>query len=201
MVEMIEIFKQIDKENFIHLFKKTISNRLFWLCKAYDVDNIHECVRFESSKQRTQSETKMIGPILENAFINVLYEIYKDSDIKIDRMGGHGFDFKINDNPIEIKTSQVSSSVGFTGNKTSIFALKSDIHVLIKYSIKYNDIDKIYLAIVDTNQTVSKWKTDTSTRSSYSNLKFLIEDLDKIYLIIGQLIPKRKYLYEVAETI
>lgn len=139
----------------------------------------------EDPKHRTQEITKVYTRILNN----VLYKMLASKFPTFKEYGTVGSDFTIDSVPFEDKNS-FSTSDTWTGNGYK----KTDWHLLKKFSLDENGrIASAFACLVNLSSCKSTWTAPTLS-SNFSSLHLLGEDMDKIHIICGSLVPKKKYL-------
>ncbi len=141
---------------------------------------------FTDPKTKTAETTKILSKIIDNTLYRHVHAL--EPTFIVDE--GIGRDNLYGDIPIEQKTTFGKT---FTGNGYK----KTSCHLLKKFS-KNDDgrINGCFIAIVNLDECVSKWTTP-KINSNFSSLKLLIEDIDKIHIIVGSLERKNKYLEPV----
>lgn len=139
----------------------------------------------EDPKHRTQEITKVYTRIINN----VLYKLLKENCPTFKEYGTVGSDFTIDSVPYEDKNSFSSSST-WTGNGYK----KTDLHLLKKFEIDGDGrICGVFALLMNLSVCKSSW-TAPALSSNFSSLQLLTEDADKIDVICGSLVPKKKYL-------
>ena len=108
-----------------------------------------------------------------------------------------GYDYIIEDQPIEFKLMGGSSKSSFaTGNKTSHFGgAKTNLVWSIKYTFNENQIDNFGMVLIDTNLTESNvWNASNGRKDSFSQLQLIVGEEDCILTQMGIVKPAQKFL-------
>jgi len=108
-----------------------------------------------------------------------------------------GYDYIIEDQPIEFKLMGGSSKSSFaTGNKTSHFGgAKTNLVWSIKYTFNDNQIDNFGMVLIDTNLTESNvWNASNGRKDSFSQLQLIVGEEDCILTQMGIVKPAQKFL-------
>lgn len=131
--------------------------------------------------RQTQEKTKLLSPILNAIFAEQMKNAIPE--FKIDE--GNGRDYSYGVFPLESKIT-LGSGIGWVGNGYE----KTPWHLLMRFDQSDSGIiTEQFAMIVDLSQCISKW-TKPALSSNFSGLKFLSEDEDKIYTIVGKISNK-----------
>lgn len=146
----------------------------------------------ENENQKTVEIAKNYARPLNNCFyrhINEQQPTFLEKTID-------GSDYVFNDILVEDKNS-FSTGNCWVGNGYK----KTDIHLLKKFECDEDGkIIKAFIGIVSMKQVLGDW-TDRTLQSHRSVLKFLNQDIDKIYVVHGSIRPAKKYLQFELEVI
>jgi len=142
--------------------------------------------------RQTQEKTKTVAPILDSIFARLMKA--EIATFEVDE--GKGRDYDYNGTPIECKIT-FGSGNGWTGNGYT----KTPIHLLMRFNMSENGIiDQMFAMIADLDQCASKWSEPQSS-SNFSTLDFLVEDADKISVVVGDVKINKVKIKPVMESI
>ena len=174
---------------FIERLELTLSKTL----NLWGYDNLDHFVDSVTPAQKTIEKTKLLAHFYEQIFKDVL----KEKGFQIDEISGKGYDIIINDKKYEMKLT-LSSGNSWTGNCAS--TVKVDDLILIKLNFdKDNKVNELFFALLEAKN--STWKGNDKTNNSFSNLNIMIEDLENLEVIYGEVRKNRKYLKIIKENI
>lgn len=137
-------------------------------------------------KATTAERTKMFSNFFYQIMFSTLQEIHGDNfeEKEINKQ-----DIEFKDVPIEIKLT-LSSDNSWTGNGFE----KVPWHLLIKLKMDQEmNISEVVVLMVDLNSCTHQWSATGST-SNFSSLKFVVDDEQKLQMVFGSPIKKKKYL-------
>ena len=176
----------------IELLAKTLQEVMPEVCKEWNNDNLGRFLYAYRNKpfkeifknRQTQEKTKAISPIIDEIVAEFIQEKIEAFTIT----EGKGFDYTLNNTEIEWKNS-LSNSKSWTGNGYK----KTNWHVLCKFVMNEDGkIEKYFACIVPYDNIKSNWSKPKN--SNFSSLNLLISDYNDIIKVVGDLIPKKKYL-------
>lgn len=134
-------------------------------------------------------------------FQYIVNEVIEEGITRLDISGKReevaGYDYIIEDQPIEFKLMGGSSKSSFaTGNKTSHFGgAKTNLVWSIKYTFNDNQIDNFGMVLIDTNLTESNvWNASNGRKDSFSQLQLIVGEEDCILTQMGIVKPAQKFL-------
>ena len=134
-------------------------------------------------------------------FQYIVNEVIEEGITRLDISGKReevaGYDYIIEDQPIEFKLMGGSSKSSFaTGNKTSHFGgAKTNLVWSIKYTFNDNQIDNVGMVLIDTNLTESNvWNASNGRKDSFSQLQLIVGEEDCILTQMGIVKPAQKFL-------
>ena len=134
--------------------------------------------------RQTQEKTKIVSPMLDVIFARKMKELLPT--FVPDE--GKKRDFTFSDIPLELKINFTPDSDGWTGNGYA----KTPWHMLFKFRV--NNVVRItgyFAMLVNLDNCKSEW-SDPGSKSNFSNLKFLSEDVSNLNIIVGSYRTKQK---------
>jgi hypothetical protein len=137
-------------------------------------------------KSPTAERTKMFSNFFYQIMFQTLREIHGDNfeEKEINKQ-----DIEFKGIPIEIKLT-LSTDNSWTGNGFE----KVPWHLLIKLKMDDNiNITDVVVLMVNLKLCTHQWSAPGTT-SNFSSLKFIVNDEDKLQMVFGSPIKKKKYL-------
>jgi hypothetical protein len=146
--------------------------------------------------RQTQEKTKVVAPILDTIFFRSMKTYLPNFCVSETR----GLDYTLNNVPFESKIS-FSDGSSWTGNGYQ----KTPLHVLMKFNLSDNGkINGVFACVVNLLECKSSW-TEPKLSSNFSQLKFLLQDVDKLNIAAGnvdcKLNSSLKYLKIKLESV
>jgi len=147
---------------------------------------LRELYKDSGSNQPTQDFTKNIATTYES----VIEKIAIENSIDYKALASDGYDAVVNDIEWEYKLTMKQDN-SWTGTKKSI---KVPNHLLIKMYVENNRISKFGVFMVNLSECKnSSWYSNGDGKpGNFTNLKFSVNDVDKVTCIYGNLITDGK---------
>lgn len=191
MVDVLEKKELIDRKTISEFFD-IVESEVKFLMSRWGYKNLDDYVKDVSTKQKTQTKTKLIGVFYESFFKRILikngYNIISSDD--------KGFDIIIDGIKYEIKLT-LSNDDSWTGNSFSKVKVSKTILIKLKFDVNDN-IEECFFGILDMEN--SKWVGDTKKgNSGFSTLHILTEDFNNLNVIYGSVKSNKKYLGIIRE--
>ena len=171
------------RDKMLNSFKSKFDKTLKDVLTTLKYKNLDDMFVSTSNAQKTVEKTKFLNYI----YPNILKEVLKEIGLDISDYDGSGYDFTLNGDRIELKSSLKIS--GFTGNKFSNKG-RADYFMLIKFNLDENSmLDGVFLAIYNPSKAIeSLWKSGNSKNSGFSNLSFYLSDVDDcLDIVVGDI--------------
>lgn len=170
-------------------FKKSIeiaNEKLETLIGEVYEASCHEEV-WNSTVERTKGLDRIVSLSLEKGF--------NELNIPLEFTDANGYDFIYRGQKIEHKNA---TSIGnsWTGNKYGDGS-KVPFFLLTRMTLDVKRISGLFAAFIDLNECSqhTKWVESKSGKAAFSNLNISIEDIDKVHVVVGDVVksPKAKF--------
>jgi len=192
MVKMIKTQRQDFVNEFCEDFNKTIKGLLDLLNR----DNWERVFIEEVFEQQTAKKASLLSPFIDST----LERVSTKMKLNWEFIGHNSYDSIFNNKKLEHKFS-LSDNNTWSAHP---YSYKVPLHLLIKMKIDNNLINKLFMIFVNFNGDNCNYSLNNNPKkSSFSDIKIHNNDyFDNRYeLLIGQLLPKRKWCEPILETI
>jgi len=193
---MIKMIKTQQGQDFVYEFYKNFNETLKGLIKLLYEKDWERVFIGEANDQRVSKRASLLSP-----FVDACLQRTSDK-LKLNWkfIADNAYDSIINGTEVEHKFS-LSETNSWSGHP---YSNKVPLHLLIKFFINENKINKMFMGFVKFARDNSNYsKKEYNHTNSYSTIKIHNNDyFDNRYdLLIGQLLPKRKWCEPILETI